>query len=242
MYYLHVDSAEDHELRNSLEQHSKHEEAERLMERININRKPLPNTPYANHPPTERPPIPAKSYPSYQPALVSSGRDTQAARFAARGAHVRLNSTHKHEDPRPRRRPVGPRLLDTDLHPSQPAEIRRKPVGSPAKENQPPYQGLNGQNDYTHPQKDTSDPKTSSPTDFSPLRSDTGVSITMIRRDPSSGSQWNIGSIKIPSTDGLLTEEQEPVVVELNTPGYQKFNRLPVMSVPTSNGTLDADD
>ena len=238
LYYLHVDTPKDHELRISLEQQKKIDEAEILAERTNIVRKPLPDTPYLNYPATERPPTPPKAYPFYQPAPLASGRDTQGSRYAARGVHVRLNSTRKDETSRRQRKPVGPRPLDTDLTLSRPTEIRRKPVGSPTKENQPP---VDGQSELSHVEDDSI--RTNLPQPGCPhLREAAAFSITVIRRDPSTGSQWNVGSIRIPDSEGAAGDEQKPLVIELNAPGYQRFNKAPILPSTNLNGSIDAND
>lgn len=45
----------------------------------------------------------------------------------------------------------------------------------------------------------------------------TGFHITLIRRDPSSGTQWNVATISTPSMDGNATD------IEISTPGYNRF-------------------
>ena len=58
-----------------------------------------------------------------------------------------------------------------------------------------------------------------------PLRKQ-GFQITMIRRDPTSGNQWNVG--RISSTPSLRTDSADsraPVNVEISTPGYSRFCR-----------------
>jgi hypothetical protein len=47
--------------------------------------------------------------------------------------------------------------------------------------------------------------------------------ITIIRRDPTSGSQWNIGSLSRPQR--LLWSDRNLMKIEITTPGYQKFAR-----------------
>jgi hypothetical protein len=51
--------------------------------------------------------------------------------------------------------------------------------------------------------------------------------ITLIRRDASSSSQWNIGTILFPTATDEATDYRldKFVTVELSTPGYQKFAR-----------------
>ncbi|ERF73287.1 hypothetical protein EPUS_03120 [Endocarpon pusillum Z07020] len=47
--------------------------------------------------------------------------------------------------------------------------------------------------------------------------------VTIIRRDPSSGSQWNIGSLSRVRRPAMM--EQDSIGIEITTPGYQKFAR-----------------
>ncbi len=47
--------------------------------------------------------------------------------------------------------------------------------------------------------------------------------VIIIRRDPSSASQWNIGSLSRERQPGLMG--QDSVRIEITTPGYQKFAR-----------------
>jgi hypothetical protein len=49
--------------------------------------------------------------------------------------------------------------------------------------------------------------------------------ITIIRRDPASGNQWNIGTISnaLPNNDPSFPHDPSSVTVEITTPGYRKF-------------------
>lgn len=63
---------------------------------------------------------------------------------------------------------------------------------------------------------------TSKPGDYDTPRTDL-MRITLIRRDPASGSQWNVGTISLPevsSHPGALL----PFGIELSSPGYVKFS------------------
>ena len=48
-------------------------------------------------------------------------------------------------------------------------------------------------------------------------------SITLIRRDPASGSQWNAGKIRNSPDNEALGEIRKSLSIELSTPGYSKF-------------------
>jgi hypothetical protein len=56
----------------------------------------------------------------------------------------------------------------------------------------------------------------------SPTRSTAPLRITLIRRDPASGSQWNVGSITPQKADGRMHE----VEISLTSPGYTPFAKL----------------
>jgi hypothetical protein len=49
--------------------------------------------------------------------------------------------------------------------------------------------------------------------------------ITLIRRDPASGSQWNVGRL-IQRNAGARDNPLRQIDIELNSPGYTKFAQL----------------
>ncbi|CAP97678.1 Pc22g03900 [Penicillium rubens Wisconsin 54-1255] len=71
-------------------------------------------------------------------------------------------------------------------------------------------------------------------------RSNAGFHITLIRRDPTSGTQWNVATISTPRMD------RNAVDIEISTPGYNRFagsNEMPSLSslaanLPTGIGRL----
>ncbi|KAJ5230827.1 hypothetical protein N7489_011535 [Penicillium chrysogenum] len=70
--------------------------------------------------------------------------------------------------------------------------------------------------------------------------SNAGFHITLIRRDPTSGTQWNVATISTPRMD------RNAVDIEISTPGYNRFagsNEMPSLSslaanLPTGIGRL----
>ncbi|KAI9692675.1 MAG: hypothetical protein M1820_009469 [Bogoriella megaspora] len=86
---------------------------------------------------------------------------------------------------------------------------------------------------------------------------ETQASITLIRRDPGSGAQWNVAKISDPSVTELSSETPEteprykqmgaPMFVEVSTPGYSKFVDQPTslensqghISRPSTNPTFE---
>jgi hypothetical protein len=70
--------------------------------------------------------------------------------------------------------------------------------------------------------------------------SNAGFHVTLIRRDPTSGTQWNVATISTPRMD------RNAIDIEINTPGYNRFagsNEMPTLSslaanIPTGIGRL----
>ncbi|EHY58303.1 hypothetical protein HRR83_004837 [Exophiala dermatitidis] len=243
LYFLHVERPEDEELRKSLEA-TKAAEC-RNKENVPIQRKPLPPTPYVNHPASQRPPTPPKSYPHYQPALSGTQTSTQADRYAARRTHLRLKTSEATSHSGITRKPVSARLMRSPAQPSPgttpeeggnaltPAgdaqmkfKLARKPVQStsPADAYEPNRASADNASLRASPvgQSRGSDPGFTS---AEAGRSSRLLRITLIRRDPTSGSQWNVGSIIYPGPEpqGNPLREFE---IELTSPGYVKFAQL----------------
>ncbi|KAI1619914.1 hypothetical protein EDD37DRAFT_660102 [Exophiala viscosa] len=235
LYFLHVERPEDDDLRKSLETTTHTDER---RENISpIQRKPLPPTTYANYPASQRPPTPPKSYPHHQPPLHGSQDATQAERHAARGAHLRLSTSDPMESSTTQRKPVGARpmplrpTIDTSNHGQLKSNhtdslsngeghftVRRKPVQSAS-----PTEEANVSPTPTEPDRPLRNL-------ISPARSPEilgagDVRITLIRRDPASGSQWNVGSL-IKRDTALRDNGLSKVDIELSSPGYTKFGRV----------------
>ena len=202
-----------------------------------VLRKPLPPTPFANYPSSQRPSTPPKSYPHYQPPGLG---ETQVDRYTSRGSNIRLNSPDKGS---PTRRPLGARPLpsqqvtnenippsSTNLQTTEDGDASRRwsvPDRKPAiwaprlevpDEPTVPLEstsaGSQGSDDHdNHPES-------------SPAPTTT---ITVIRRDATSGVQWNVGSINVESRRHTLALLQ-PVNVTLTSPGYSRFSRIPESS------------
>lgn len=80
---------------------------------------------------------------------------------------------------------------------------------------------------------------------FSPgADSEQGMSLTLIRRDPASGAQWNVGKIKDPPSFEIYSDSagrpvqervrkpRAPLFIDINNPGYSKFLFNPDLSSP----------
>lgn len=253
LYFLHVERPEDEDLRKSLE--ATKTVARSNNEALSIQRKPLPSTPHANYPPSAKPPTPPKSYPHYQPPLPESKDATQAERHAARGANLRLRTTDLAKPSGMQRKPVGARLMpiqpipETSTFPKEenddspasaeleerPFRLSRKPVqlGSPLEGDRVPTLRTTPEQPF---------PDASSPALGQGRESDRSSSgamrITLIRRDPASGSQWNVGSI-IPHRTVPHGNPLRKVGIELNTPGYTKFAQQGGMVGHGFNRTVD---
>lgn len=248
LYFLHVERPEDEELRKSIEATKATES--RNKENLPIQRKPLPQAPYANYPPSPRPHSPPKSYPHYQPPLPGSQTATQAERQAARGMHLRLTTSEATTRPTIQRKPVGTRPMPmrpiseplsatTDWEsgdsPSPVAggqrtsRLPRKPVQSAASANA--YQFNRANSDGTYSEVSTSQlsqrPSVLAGESTETTKDVTSgtLHITLIRRDPASGSQWNVGSItyREPVAPDTPLKDFE---IELTAPGYVKFAQL----------------
>ncbi|EXJ89750.1 hypothetical protein A1O3_02817 [Capronia epimyces CBS 606.96] len=249
LYFLHVERPEDEELRMSLEA-TKIAES-RNNENIPIQRKPLPPAPYANYPAAQRPLTPPKSYPHYQPPLTDSPTATQVERHAARGAHLRLNTSEAINPSGIPRKPVVPRHMPprsfaesssvrTDRTSGEPlsglddeqrkSSLARKPVqpASPAGAYVKSDAGCDGASSIVDiPQRAFPNPSLSGygATKTVEHLSPHTLRITLIRRDPASGSQWNVGSITYRDS----TAQENPLrgfEVDLTSPGYVKFAQL----------------
>lgn len=240
LYFLHVERPEDEELRKSLE-------ATKLTDRRNVNvspiaRKPLPDTPHANYPPSRRPPTPPKSYPHYQPPLPGSQEGSQADRYVARGANIRLSAVENAQHGGMQRKPVGARpmpalpALDTSFQPHEQANeghrgsvdsgtsqtrVTRKPVQSASSDKADSFPSFTA---TTHGFEPSSSP-TKSPVKGAKSPADDTTRVTLIRRDPASGSQWNVGSF-VQRNAVLRDNRLGRFEIELNSPGYTRFAKL----------------
>lgn len=93
-----------------------------------------------------------------------------------------------------------------------------------------PYEGFGEPSRYRN--SEPASPHRKDPKDSLP----SGVSLTLIRRDPTSGAQWNVARIRDPqvdevSSDALLSPTTaqrnrpsgSPMYIQVDTPGYSKF-------------------
>ncbi|RMD41554.1 hypothetical protein DV735_g3568, partial [Chaetothyriales sp. CBS 134920] len=86
------------------------------------------------------------------------------------------------------------------------------------------------------PEQDGPQSVTGSPPRQDPERlSDGSTTITLIRRDPMSGAQWNVGSLRVRRRKSSM-ELLQPVDVILTSPGYSKFVRNPDSPLAVGHG------
>ena len=235
LYYLHVETPDDEVLRSSLE-------AERLVEQQKspqqpVLRKPLPPTPFVNYPATQRPPTPPKSYPNYQPAGHGENGDLQAERYSSRGSHIRLSSPNKDSISKPLgARPLPSQQVSNENVPFQKVQDlwsqtdnRRWSVPDRRPAAWTPRLRIPEETPDSRTSSDSEHREDTEATSPGKNESATITNITLIRRDPTSAVQWNIGSIRVESRRHSLALLQ-PVEVTLTSPGYSRFARVPESS------------
>jgi hypothetical protein len=174
-----------------------------------IARKPLPSTPFTNYPATQRPPLPPKAYPHLQPPGPGNVPDTQVARQAARAQHIRFNSTRNGLSSISRK-PVGPRPLHSASQSADTGLPQRRAVEHDAEYDE--LLAILG-----HNERQSFDTLA----DQAKMDMEQGLHITLIRRDPSSSAQWNIGTLI--HEKGGSDSHRNTFRVDITTPGYQKF-------------------
>ncbi|KAI9738367.1 MAG: hypothetical protein M1834_008870 [Cirrosporium novae-zelandiae] len=108
--------------------------------------------------------------------------------------------------------------------------------------------GSRGPPPLTETRADSNAPAITAPRERKP-NSDRDVSITLVRRDPSSGSQWNVAQISLvqEAADdyfGISGSKHlsRPIFIEIYNPGYSKFaNDPPRLSTNSNRPSLQID-
>ena len=122
------------------------------------------------------------------------------------------------------RKPIGPRPQVAKLATPDLQQAGRKPVGgNPAKDSWSPRATL-PESSRTSPDEAQPPALPPRPTpSMLPRDDEDDIHVTIIRRDPASGAQWNIGNLirRRKRFDGT----SDSVGVEIVTPGYRKFAR-----------------
>jgi hypothetical protein len=220
LYYLHLNTEDD----------------ARLLEDETIGQSPTVETPVEK-------PLPRKPLPESAKSSLDLNRN------------LNLGVSYSESD-FPRRKPVSPTIQESNRIEAQSSSVERRPLGprpllSEAALTRKPLPGVeNTQNrPAVWPPTSTSTPKTSSDSSRSSrpgIQNDSTTgkttskpfSITIIRRDPSSGAQWNVGTVE---GQPIFTTQRTrkpffDISVHLTTPGYNQFqNRQPTTSIKTDS-------
>lgn len=188
------------------------------------------------------------------PTPPSSPTDTSEGYFSTRKPLLA---------PVPKRKPVGVGASNLDLPRIPPRQQRR---GSPGPDSSrqsidrtrltPPVPPVHGHfTDHLHSYQYITDsdkhPQLVPKPDNPPPEAKTGVSLTLIRRDPGSGAQWNVASIHDPlvheissesTADGAMFRAKRsgaPMFIDVSNPGYSKFVHMN-HSRPVSRDSMDS--
>ncbi|KAI1848390.1 hypothetical protein JX266_005696 [Neoarthrinium moseri] len=241
LYYVHLDTPEDEQLMNiSPVDIPSRPSLESSRSGNLINRKPVPGAPHVSA--LGKLAEPAAWTPGTLPGAPGAPNGKENHPFDAPPPVPPHSSGLSHATPAASLAPQ---------RPPQPA-IHRKPIGSrpvtvdtQAKPPEPPpreYLNLPPRPDEIDDHPDygthlTADPGVLRPGSRSPSPSKrkpfTPFSLTLIRRDRSSGQQWNvgkIGSFQLEHPEQIPEDKYAPspsINIHLETPGYSKFRGMP---------------
>ncbi|KAH9995149.1 hypothetical protein F4779DRAFT_607767 [Xylariaceae sp. FL0662B] len=149
------------------------------------------------------------------------------------------------------RKPLGPRSESPRKTPPSIRSFEQSPAYQPppSDEQPPPLPARPGEVPTTAQPKDPSAPYADKHPPSSPKkrRPFTPFSLTLIRRDPSSGQQWNVGkvaSFQLENPDLIHDEkhQQQPspsIIIHLETSGYAKFRGMPTHPGGDIRASLD---
>ena len=273
LYYLHVHGPKDEEL---LEDTLPEDPESRIgadvlpdlpsrLEPFPLNRKPLPPFPIAaaNDPSAQllRPPPPAQGEISRRPINDSAFNfhPTNQSRPGLPVLTSRDNATNMHNvaagryngSPSP---PVNGNMLPNGRN-SSPSIRNLEQLVRKSHENQRHLESLLDDLDLDAnacaqgPKNEKSRPRL-------PQRSSTesprcrnageGANLTLIRRDPSSGEQWNVASISDPAVFDVSSENVrikksgQPIHISIINPGYSKFDRRSTGPCPSLDSSTSS--
>lgn len=203
-----------------------------------IHRKPLPSVPQLSNPIPQRSSIPLRGYPHDQPKSDERIDAIQKNTDASRSAQVHRSELGRTSSGGILRKPLGPRRLEDSSARHSITGYNGHYKGSAGFEG-PTNDGTTTvlcreRNSMLDKQSldSTYQSLLQSQQERSPMRNSTTVaagihpfyhsSITLIRRDPTSGAQWNIGTICM--NDNATEPALRSISINLSTPGYLKFN------------------
>ncbi|KAI3316461.1 hypothetical protein HD806DRAFT_553120 [Xylariaceae sp. AK1471] len=226
LYYVHLQTPEDSPIvPPSGPWHSSSPRSSEESPRTQIHRKPVPAAPSQATLGTSTAPA-APSGKENQGHRVPSRKPVPETAWSGPSEHQLPTLTVMPPSTSSYRMPLGPRPLITDttrpnvppLHEAPGPVFHELPH---VEDQRPPLPTRPGNR---HPQADLTDTK----------RPYTPFSLTLIRRDPSSGQQWNVGKIasfQLENPDLIDDEkhhEHSPSIqIHLETSGYAKFRGMP---------------
>ena len=155
--------------------------------------------------------------------------DIRSADPLYRAQNIKLNTDNLERSDGSHRKPIGPRPLPPGVEPDS-SPIKRKPVGGVPGGTRSRGESFGSPvAAFAQTQESQTYPRGQHPTESVPGEPSQKSAeilpdshITIIRRDPGSGFQWNVGTISL--TNDLSTDSNR-VDIEITTPGYQKFAR-----------------
>ncbi|KAK5070100.1 hypothetical protein LTR64_001934 [Lithohypha guttulata] len=227
LYYFHVNTEQDEEIRRSIDQQGILEEP--IRRSAPIVRKPVPSSPLAND---TLPSIPLREgqYTAYNPRLQASNAPQGYSDEYRTSLRVDTNTnqnkpisftTSVHGN-----KSVGDYALSPTTPGSKtewpPCGIESGDIPESAYVNSSAYEYDQFTNGQQPPLPPRPLPHPLCSMDAAREMMPAFCPVTMIRRDPASGSQWNIGTI-ILSQSTFSGSNVRPVHVELTTPGYGRF-------------------
>jgi hypothetical protein len=252
LYYFHIPTPADEVVKESLEEHRQSWSKGQDSWSEAVHRKPLPSTPYEQASTRKHFQNKSESHSDFPTSIIGSEEDTPAGRHFENTKHVPRRSLDG--STAIARKPVGPRPINARLNTADSKMIERRPVGSSGafgREMESAWTDVPSQNSVgnvgTHWPRDalpqsignvaSDHPLARPPLPQRPsclLSEDAVVKdfrVTIIRRDPTSGSQWNIGGFSKEQRPALM--ERDWLKIEITTPGYRKFARQVDSRAPT---------
>ncbi|TAQ84715.1 hypothetical protein B7494_g6950 [Chlorociboria aeruginascens] len=219
LYYLHLETEDDALILA---------EEEDIKPDVTVHHKPIA---------VARKPLAESSKTSLD--ISSQNKDSESEVAIPRDLHAKPDPLPPPNAAKPpiQRKPLGPRPLISAPIPTRESSIIRKPL--PGEENQPsaskqPPQDINPISKISGNSMHDPEPNISNINSILDEDESSTFSINIIRRDPSSGGQWNIGNVtgklvadKLRVKDYKITSNNKrryfDISIHLTTPGYGYF-------------------